>query len=130
MPADLPFGLISIKLKTVNIGDTVVVAIYFSEPVARGAKWYKYDSANGWQDYSVHAIFAADRRTLELQLKDGGYGDSDGVENGIIVDPGGVAVPAAPSSAVENGESDLGSGLESDSGSGASCFIATVASND
>ncbi len=122
IPADMPFGLISMKLTTIHVGDPAVVAVYFSAPVADGAKWYKYDSTNGWQDYSAHSMFSADRKSVELELMDGGYGDSDGVENGIIVDPGGVVVPTADSSSSSD-EGNSGSG----SGGGGGCFIATVA---
>jgi hypothetical protein len=68
------------------------VTIYFSEEAADGAKWYFYDSINGWVDYSEHATFSPDRKSVRLELKDGGYGDSDGVANGIIVDPSGFGV--------------------------------------
>jgi PKD repeat protein len=112
-PGSLPFGLVSIKLRTINPGDTAVVIIYFSEPAPEGTLWYKYDSLNGWQDYSAYATFSADRKSLVLELKDGGHGDSDGVENGIIVDPGGVLGSAA--------------GADSSGGGGGGCFIATAA---
>ena len=114
-PGGLPFGLISIKLRTINPGDTVEVVVYFSEQAPEGTLWYKYDSLNGWQDYSAYATFSADRKSLVLELKDGGHGDSDGVENGIIVDPGGVVGSAG------------GSAGGADSGGGGGCFIATAA---
>jgi len=34
---------------------------------------------------------------MTLKLTDGGLGDTDGLANGIIVDPGGVAISAVPS---------------------------------
>jgi hypothetical protein len=111
-PGGLPFGLISIKLRTINPGDTVEVVVYFSEQAPEGTRWYKYDSLNGWQDYSAYATFSADRKSLVLELKDGGHGDSDGVENGIIVDPGGVV---GSTGGVDSG------------GGGGGCFIATAA---
>jgi hypothetical protein len=53
-----------------------------------------------------------------LELKDGGFGDGDGTENGIIVDPSGFgtasySIPAATTS--------------SEGGGGGGCFIATAA---
>jgi hypothetical protein len=58
-----------------------------------------------------------------LTLKDGGFGDADGIENGIIVDPLAFGLSA---------ESDADSLAVSDSdavGSGDnSCFISTAAS--
>jgi hypothetical protein len=69
-----------------------------------------YDCVNGWRDYTQYATFNPDGRSVTLELKDGGHGDSDGVENGIIVDPGGVTSSIA--------------GL--DSGVGGGCFISTT----
>ena len=48
-----------------------------------------------------------------MEVKDGGFGDSDGLENGIIVDPGGIA-------SGEDLYSSLGSNI-------VGCFIATAA---
>ncbi len=90
-PDELPFGVISFRLQVANPGDTARVTIYLSEAAPEGYGWYKYDSINGWQDYSAHATFSEDRKSVTLELKDGGYGDADGVANGIIVDPSGPA---------------------------------------
>ena len=102
-----------------NPGDFAEVVVYFSEAVASGAKWYKYDSLNGWQDYSAHAFFDPDGTSVLLEFQDGGYGDCDGVANGIIVDPGAVALGSSTSSTTA---------ISGDSGSGGGgCFIATAA---
>ena len=39
-----------------------------------------------------HVAFSEDRMKVTIQLKDGDpdYGDTDGVANGIIIDPGGI----------------------------------------
>jgi hypothetical protein len=50
-----------------------------------------------------------------LKVKDGGYGDSDGLANGIIVDPGGIASGGSSFSHSSLGSNDRG------------CFIATAA---
>ena len=116
-PTDLDFGLIQFKINVTNRGDTAQVNIYFSEPV--GENWYKYDLINGWSEYSKdypgNVLFSSDRRSVLLTLVDGGPGDSDGVENGIIVDPSGPG----------GGLAGLGGGGGDSGGSG--CFIATAA---
>ena len=99
MPPSLPFGLISFKLKTMNPGDSAQVVVHFSETVASEAKWYTYDSVNGWQDYSAHASFDSEGKSVLLDFEDGGYGDSDGVANGIIVHLGAVGLLSSASSA-------------------------------
>jgi len=90
-PESMPSGLISFKLTLRNPGDTARVQVYSSKLIPDDAKWYKYDSVNGWWDYSDHATFSTDRKSVTLELKDGGFGDADGAENGIIVDPSGFA---------------------------------------
>jgi hypothetical protein len=59
--------------------------------------WWKFDKMKGgWYDYAGYhgdeslVVFSSDRRKVTLKLKDGGYGDSDGVANGRIVDPSGL----------------------------------------
>ncbi|PNV86216.1 MAG: hypothetical protein C0610_07830, partial [Desulfobacteraceae bacterium] len=111
-PETFLFGLASYRLRLNQIGATVLVRVYYSEDISGANQYYLYDTVSGWQDYTAHATFNQDGRSVTVELKDGGHGDSDGVANGIIVDPGGVAGAAS-------------GGL--DSGAGSGCFIATAA---
>jgi hypothetical protein len=90
-PENLPYGLVSFKITVSNPGDEAQVKLYFSKALPKDVSWHKYDGFNGWQDFSDHADFAADRLSVILTLKDGGFGDMDGVENGMIIDPSGPA---------------------------------------
>ncbi|MGA7145921.1 MAG: CFI-box-CTERM domain-containing protein, partial [Desulfobacterales bacterium] len=90
-PADLIFGLFAYRLRVQNPGDTAKVRVYFSGEIFSSDKFYKYDTVNGWYDYSEHTTFNDDGQSVTLEVKDGGYGDSDGLANGVIVDPGGIA---------------------------------------
>ncbi len=94
---NFPLGMINFKLTTRAKGDTVTVTVYSSKDISGGNLWYKVDTINGWQDYSAHTTFI-DRRTVVLVLKDGGFGDADGVANGVICDPSGpgVVIPPEP----------------------------------
>jgi len=111
-PERLPFGLLSFNVVVNSPGDVAEVIVYLTRPAKSGDKWYKYDSVNGWQDYTGHSWFSPDRRSITLELKDGGYGDADGVENGVIVDPSGLG---------SSGDSSSIGG-----GGGGCCFIATA----
>jgi hypothetical protein len=92
-PKEMPFGLINFKIAVLNPGDPATVKLYFSEPAPRASKWYKYDLiADQWYDFSAHAVFVDNRRSLTLTLQDGGAGDADGVANGVIVDPAGIGM--------------------------------------
>ena len=53
-----------------------------------------------------------DRTSVELEFKDGGFGDADGVENSIIIDPSGAGMLSSGS----------GGG-----GGGGGCLISTAA---
>ena len=113
-PADLIFGLFAYRLRVQNPGDTAKVRVYFSGEIFPSDVFYKYDTVNGWYDYSEHTTFNDDGQSVTLEVKDGGYGDSDGLANGIIVDPGGIA----------SGESTFSTNVGSNI---MGCFIATAA---
>ena len=111
-PETFLFGLASYRLRLSELGATVLVRVYYSEDISEANQYYLYDTVNGWQDYTQYVTFNPDGRSVTVELKDGGHGDSDGVENGIIVDPGGVAGVAS---------------TRLDSSAGGGCFIATAA---
>ena len=111
-PKKFLYGLIAYRLEVSQQGGTVLVKVYYSQDISGATRYYLYDTVNGWQDYTQYTTFNPDGRSVTVELKDGGHGDSDGVANGIIVDPGGVAGAAS-------------GGL--DSGGGGGCFIATAA---
>ena len=121
-PKKLLTGLFSYRLSVSEPGATATVRIYFSRDISKSTVFYKYDTINGWQDYSEHTTFNDDGRSINLELKDGGSGDSDGVANGSIVDPGALA---EASNEVETSEGAV-SYSDSDGGSESGCFIATA----
>jgi hypothetical protein len=116
-PYELPLGMISYRLMLEDVGGLARIRIYFSEPAPQAARWVKYDLAGGWQDYTAHAVFADDRLSVEVEFRDGGSGDADGVANGIIVDPSGIGI--LPS---ENEGPSLAAS-ESGSSGGGGCFV-------
>jgi hypothetical protein len=87
-PGSVQFGLIDFKILVNAPGDETVVTIHLSRPAMTEGFLLKYDPINGrWMDYSDYAEFSSDRMSVYLTIKDGGFGDADGIENGIIVDP-------------------------------------------
>ncbi len=113
-PETFLFGLASYRLRVSQLGATVLVRVYYSGDISKANRYYLYNTVNGWYDYTQYTTFNPDGRSVTVELKDGGHGDSDGVANGIIVDPGGV-VGAATAGGAESG------------GGGGGCFIATAA---
>jgi len=115
--ANLPFGLISFKLIVDAPGDEAVVTLHLSRAAAQDSIWYKYDPVeDAWYDNSAYTEFSADRKKVYLTLVDGGFGDADGIANGIIVDP--LALIESSSTAAAADAVSSGGG-----GSGAACFI-------
>jgi len=87
-PNYFEFGLLDFKVLVANPGDETTLTIYLSRPAYVEGYIFKYDPVNRiWSDYSDYAQFSAGRREVILTLRDGGFGDADGIENGIIVDP-------------------------------------------
>ena len=95
-PQSIQFGLIDFKLLVNTPGDETVVTIHLSRGALEKGILYKYDPINDeWLDYSDYAEFSKNRKAVYLTLKDGGFGDADGIENGIIVDPLTIAEPSS-----------------------------------
>jgi hypothetical protein len=107
-------GLISFKLLLLDDTTAATVIVYFSQPAPADAHWYKYDPDQGWEEYP-HAEFSADRMSVILLLEDGGIGDEDGVQNGIIVDPSGLGYSSSQ-------ESD-GASYQPQEAAASGCFI-------
>ena len=129
-PKKLQFGLVNFKIMVNAPGDETEVAIHLSKAAYSNGKLYKYDPINAeWLDYSDFAEFSPNRKVIYLILKDGGFGDADGIENGIIVDP----LTVGTDTALDDG-SDSGSDSEVDElaesvenlMSNVGCFISTA----
>ena len=116
-PLAIPFGLISFKL-AVDSGAETDVTVFLSEAIPASMEWYKYDLIDGWYTYNDNASINASRTSVSLKLKDGDFGDGDGAENGVIIDPSGPG--SNPRTIYDNY-----SGLGSDAPLG--CFIHTTA---
>jgi hypothetical protein len=116
-PTDLDMGLFGLKLRVPVAGDTALVRLYFSPLLLdESFRLYKYDTINGWFDYSGYATPSDDRSFMAVELVDGGFGDADGVANGIIVDPLGAVTSTT-------GDDDPPA---ASSGGGGGCFIGSV----
>ncbi|MCD6220330.1 hypothetical protein J7K43_08120, partial [Candidatus Calescamantes bacterium] len=114
-PSDynFPYGLFTVRIEDLDPGDTALITYIL--PEAYVGPWWKYDEVNGWQDYSDTVIeYDGMNKSVTIEVKDGDYGDADGVENGVIVDPSG------PGSSTGGGEGGGGGG------GGGGCFISIL----
>jgi len=80
-----PYGKVSFKVTGLSNGQTVRITLTYPGAVDQ---YWKYQ-AGAWSQFEGAAISG---NVVTLTLVDGGAGDSDGLANGTIVDPGGPAV--------------------------------------
>ena len=113
-------GLVSFKMRLLNNETAASVTIYLSSPAPADAAWYKYNLEEGWVAYP-YATFSDDRKSVTIHLVDGGSGDDDGIQNGVIVDPSGLGYSSASGSLGYSSQTSTVA-TTSDS-SGAGCFI-------
>jgi hypothetical protein len=122
---EFPDGLVSYQVIGVVPGSTITVKVTFPSGIPAGSKVYKVGPA-GFKEVGNPAIQG---NTVTLTLTDGGAGDSDGLANGVIVDPVGVAVPAASGTGSVDLSSASGGGgcsIAVRTGSGASAIDGTL----
>ena len=120
MPDNMIYGLIELEAKPDYIGGTIQVTVFLEDPAPDGYEWYKYNTSDGWYDFNDYAKFNDARDQVTLTLTDGGVGDDDGIENGIIVDPSGLGNSSSSSEPSPPDDTTASS-------SGGGCFIATAA---
>jgi len=125
-PNYFEFGLLDFKMLVTNPGDETTVTIYLSQPAFAEGNCFKYDPVDGiWLDYSGYTDFSPNRKEVYLTLKDGGFGDADGIENGIIVDPLAFGSESDPSGGSDGSPlDDIVDGIIPND---LSCFISTAA---
>ena len=122
---EFPDGLVSYQVVGVVPGSTIPVKVTFPSGIPAGSKVYKV-GPTGFKEVGNPAIQG---NTVTLTLTDGGSGDSDGLANGVIVDPVGVATPAASGTGSVDLSSASGAGgcsVAVRTGSGASAIDGTL----
>ncbi len=121
-PENFPYGLLNLNLQLTSIGGTARIEIYLPEPPDTQYRWFKYDPVNGWYEYPV---FIEGGKYI-LEITDGGFGDADGIANGIIVDPIGMSSAGIETSNVVNDSFSVGS----NGSGGGGCFILATSRGD
>ncbi len=92
----LPQGMIGFPLQGVPLGGSVSVQLTVHSGDGPIGYWKFGPTADDltphWYSFAFDGTTGGillDDRTVQLQLMDGGWGDSDLTANGVIVDPGG-----------------------------------------
>ena len=84
-----PHGLMYCEVSNIEAGATVTFTITFPVTLPANIQYWKYQPGIGWFQIP---ITSHNGNVITIQITDGGLGDADGLVNGIIIDPGGVAV--------------------------------------
>jgi hypothetical protein len=126
-----PAGIVAFQVSGVN--GSVQVTLYTPADLPANAVWYKYTPSRGWLQINQSGTFDSTGKYLispatrftvvngkgVLTIADNDVADLN-PQSGIVVDPGGPAVPTAP--AIIQSVPNPGAG-----GGGGGCFIATAA---
>ncbi|MFC1933418.1 choice-of-anchor U domain-containing protein, partial [Chloroflexota bacterium] len=88
---EFPHGLFSFNITGLTAGATVTVQITLPAAVAEGIEYWKCQGGE-WIQLPVGDDDGDN--VITITLTDGGAGDTDGIANGTIQDPGGPAIPA------------------------------------
>jgi hypothetical protein len=94
---EFPHGFFSFNIRLPSTNYTsAIVTMTFPSPLPVGTRYWKYHEPEGWID--VTSLLGDDDgdNVLTLTLTDGGLGDDDGVQNGVIVDQGAPGFPVPP----------------------------------
>ena len=85
-----PHGMFSFQICCLTPGQTVTLTVTLPSAVPVGTLWWKYHNGQ-WS--SLPNLDDNGNSTMKIRLTDGGTGDSDGLEDGFITDPGGPGNP-------------------------------------
>ncbi len=87
----LPEGLTKFLVRGITPGSDVVVQVYTAS-TAGITGYAKYDELRRtWSVLPADRVNVIDAHRVDIRLTDGGIGDADGVANGVVDDPGGLA---------------------------------------
>ena len=85
-----PHGMFSFQICCLTSGQTVDLTVTLPSAVPVGTVWWKYDNGQ-WS--SLPNLSDNGDNIMVIRLTDGAVGDSDGVADGFITDPGGPGNP-------------------------------------
>ncbi len=98
---NFPYGVFAINITVPNQGQEAIITLTLPDNLPANSVYWKYSPDGngsttgqpGW--YQVPLGDNDGDNVITITLQDGGIGDADGEENGVIVDQGGPANPAA-----------------------------------
>ena len=112
---DFPYGVNRFSVTGLSNGESVTVSLKFPDVVPTTAKYFKTNASDQWEEIVLGSNDGDD--TVTLTLTDGDPStDGDGVENGVIEDPGALTTSADTTDPTPSDDDDDDGG----------CFIRTL----
>lgn len=93
---EFPYGLFAFNITGLRNGETIDLTITLPKDITPNTQYWKYGSTSDDMTPHWYLITPGSNdgdNVITLQLQDGGIGDDDLTENGIIVDTGGPGIP-------------------------------------
>jgi hypothetical protein len=89
-----PYDVFAFEAST-TVGNSITVTLTYPQSLAAGTKVWK-DLNGTWSDWTNNQInnVTISGNTITYTITDGGPGDADNAQDGVIIDPVGIAVPA------------------------------------
>jgi hypothetical protein len=84
-----PHGFLSFNIEGLTSGQSVTIEMVLPENVPVGSQYWKFQNGQ-WTQLSMGSDNGDN--VISVSITDGGVGDSDGVANGVIADPGGIGL--------------------------------------
>jgi hypothetical protein len=149
----IPSGIFDFEVSGTVPGDSVRVVIPQSSAVPANAVYRKYTSGTGWSNFAINAKnsvasapgalgicpapgdvsyingLTEGHFCVQLTIEDGGDNDADNQANGVVKDPGGVAVQLIPVPVVGLAKTET-SGTTFNTGDGEQVVFAFSLSSD
>jgi hypothetical protein len=111
-----PYGAISFQITGLDAGESVTVTLVFPDNVTASAKYYKITTADGWVEIPFEITDEGNAITITMTDGDDTT-ETDGVENGVIDDPGALGLSS---------DQDTAPSDEEGGGAASICFIETA----
>ncbi|RLB03193.1 MAG: hypothetical protein DRG59_11920, partial [Deltaproteobacteria bacterium] len=81
------YKLLKFRIENLSLGETVSITLNFDE-LPKHPKLLKFNPNTGvWYNYPFEII---NETALKIRIQDGGFGDDDGLANGVIIDDLGI----------------------------------------
>ncbi len=122
-----PFGLITYRFLLKDSSQCIAkIKIYFSDPIPSNMTMYVYDPFAGLENYAEYFTVSPDRESAVMEFKDGGYGDADGIINGVIVNSGSIVLSSRVGDAITKRDNAEIISIISNVDESKACFIQSV----